>query len=75
MKLAHFLLVRTNYNLNKLTELYVKEIVRFHGAPVSIVLDQDLRFTLRFLPSLQEVLGTKLKFSIAFHPKTEDTGQ
>ena len=51
-KLEHFLLVKTNYNLNKLVELYVKEIVRLHGAPVSIVLDQDLRFTLHFLPSL-----------------------
>ena len=35
-KSAHFLPVRTNYSLDKLTELYIKEIVRLHGIPVSI---------------------------------------
>ena len=38
-KSVHFLLVRTNYNLNKLAELYVKDIVRLHGARVLIMLD------------------------------------
>ena len=47
-KSAHFLPVKTYYNLNKLAELYVKEIVRLHGAPVSIVLNRDPRFTSRF---------------------------
>ena len=30
-KLAHFLLVETDYSLNKLAELYIKEIVRYMG--------------------------------------------
>ena len=30
-KSAHFLLVRTDYSLDKLAELYIKEIVRLHG--------------------------------------------
>ena len=30
-KSAHFLPVRTDYSLDKLTELYIKEIVRLHG--------------------------------------------
>ena len=30
-KLVHFLPVRTNYSLDKLAELYIKEIVRLHG--------------------------------------------
>ena len=46
-KSAHFLLVRTDYSLDKLTELYIKEIVRLHGILVSIILDRDLRFTSR----------------------------
>ena len=45
---AHFLLVRTDYSLNKLAELYIKEIVRLHGIPISIISDRDLRFTSRF---------------------------
>ena len=47
-KSAHFLPVRTDYSLDKLAELYIKEIVRLHGIPVSIILDRNPRFTLRF---------------------------
>ena len=45
--------------------------MRLHGVPVSIVLDQDPMFTSRFWPSLQTALGTRLHFSIAFHPQTD----
>ena len=69
-KSAHFLLVRTDYSLDKLVELYIKEIVRFHGILISIILDRDPRFTSRFLGTLQEALGTRLNFSTAF-PQTD----
>ena len=67
-KLAHFLPVRTDYSLDKLAELYIKEIVRLHGIPISIISDRDPRFTSRFWGKLQEALGTRLNFSTAFHP-------
>ena len=51
-KLAHFLLVRTDYSLDKLAELYIKEIVRLHGIQVSIISDKDPRFTSRFWENL-----------------------
>ena len=57
-KSAHFLPVRTDYSLDKLAELYIKEIVRLHGIPVSIISDRDPRFTSRFWGKLQEALGT-----------------
>ena len=44
-KLTHFLLVRTTYTVDKVTEVYIQEIVRLHGVPVSIVSDRDSRFT------------------------------
>ena len=44
-KSAHFLLVRTDYSLDKLVELYIEKIVRLHGMPVSIISDRDMRFT------------------------------
>ncbi|KZV42601.1 hypothetical protein F511_19861 [Dorcoceras hygrometricum] len=70
-KSAHFLLVKTTYDLNKYAELYVKEIVRLHGIPSSIVSDRDPRFTSRFWKSLHKALGTKLTFSTAFHPQAD----
>ena len=45
--------------------------MRRHGVPVSIVSDQGPRFTSRFWPSLQTALGTRLHFSITFHPRTD----
>ncbi|RVW46416.1 hypothetical protein CK203_081708 [Vitis vinifera] len=56
---------------DRLASLYVKEIVRMHGVPVSIVSDRDLCFTSRFWHSLQKALSTKLSFSTAFHPQTD----
>ena len=57
-KSAHFLPVRTDYSLDKLAEVYIKEIVRLHGILISIISDRDLRFTSRFWGKLQEALGT-----------------
>ena len=47
-KLAHFLAMRVNLPMHRLAELYVSEVIRLHGVPVSIVSDKDTRFTSRF---------------------------
>ncbi|KAA3470449.1 reverse transcriptase [Gossypium australe] len=44
---------------------------RLHGVPLSIITNRDPRFTSRFWKNLQEALGTKLRFSTAFHPQTD----
>ena len=51
-KLAHFIPVRMDYSMNRLAELFVDEIVRLHGVPLSIVSDRDTRFTSRFWKEL-----------------------
>lgn len=70
-KLAHFIAVRTDWTLQKLAKIYIREIVRLHGTPVSIISDQDPRFTSRFLRQLHESLGTRLGFITAFHSQTD----
>ncbi|KAJ9553357.1 hypothetical protein OSB04_017402 [Centaurea solstitialis] len=70
-KSAHFLPIRESSSAEKLAELFVREIVSRHGAPVSIISDRDPRFTSRFWNRFQEELGTKLHFSTAFHPQTD----
>ncbi|CAL2258534.1 unnamed protein product [Prunus armeniaca] len=67
-KFSHFLLIKETYSLVKLAKHFVDEILGY-GAPVSIVSDRDARFTSQFWKCLQEVMGTKLRFSTAFHPK------
>ena len=50
-KSAHFLVVRTTFTLERFCQWYIREIVRLHGVPVSIVLDRDPRFTMHFWKS------------------------
>ena len=68
-KSTHLLSIRTIFTLDKLVSLYVKEIVRLHGVPVSIVSDRDTHFTSKFWKSLQNVLSTQLNFNTVFHPQ------
>ena len=67
-KSAHFLSVHTTYSMDQYAQLYIKEIVRLHGVPKSIVSDRDSRFTSTFWKSLHKAMGTNLAFSTAFHP-------
>ncbi|KAL4346328.1 hypothetical protein GQ457_17G011190 [Hibiscus cannabinus] len=70
-KCAHFLPVHTTYTYDKLAELYIREIVRLHGGPKSIVSDRDPKFTSRFWESLHTALGSQLNFSTSYHPQTD----
>ena len=70
-KSAHFLAVRMTFTLERLYQLYIREIVRLHGVPISIVSDRDPRFTTHFWKSFQKAMGTQLTMSTAFHPKTD----
>ncbi|GJT76707.1 reverse transcriptase domain-containing protein [Tanacetum coccineum] len=54
-----------------LAELYLREVVARHGVPVSIVSDRDNRFTSRFWHRFQEDLGTRVHFSITYHPQID----
>ena len=47
-KSAHLLPVNMKYSMEKLARLYMDEIVRLYGVPVSIVSDKDPRFVSRF---------------------------
>ncbi|KAL0561560.1 hypothetical protein IC582_001994 [Cucumis melo] len=70
-KSAHFVPGKSTYTASKWAQLYMSEIVRLHGVPVSIVSDRDARFTSKFWKGLQAAMGTRLDFSTAFHPQTD----
>ncbi|CAN1154462.1 Transposon Ty3-I Gag-Pol polyprotein [Linum perenne] len=70
-KSAHFIPIKFKPGPDELARLYVREIVRLHGVPISIVSDRDPSFTSRFWVSLQQALGTKVHFSTAYHPQTD----
>ncbi|GKB58311.1 putative reverse transcriptase domain-containing protein [Tanacetum coccineum] len=70
-KSAHFLPTREDYNMDRLTRIYLNEIVARHGVPISIIFDRDSRFTSQFWQSMQEALRTRLDMSTAYYPQTD----
>jgi len=57
-KSAHFVPFHITDSVPKLAEMYIRDIVRLHGVPVSIVFDRNSCFTSRFWKCLQDALGT-----------------
>nr|GEY97614.1 putative reverse transcriptase domain-containing protein [Tanacetum cinerariifolium] len=55
-KSAHFLPMREDETLEKLTRQYLKEVVSKHGVPVSIISDRDGKFTSHFWKSINKAL-------------------
>nr|GFB88125.1 reverse transcriptase domain-containing protein [Tanacetum cinerariifolium] len=70
-KSAHFLPLREDDTLEKLTRRYLKEVVSRYGVPVSIISDRDGRFTSHFWKSLNKALGTRLDMITTYHPETD----
>nr|GEV30944.1 putative reverse transcriptase domain-containing protein [Tanacetum cinerariifolium] len=70
-KSAYFLPMREEYKMDRLARLYLNKMVSRHGVPISIILDRNSCFTLRFWQSMQEALRTHLDMSTAHHPQTD----
>ena len=67
-KSAHFIPVKVTYNAEKLAKIYIFEIVRLHGVPLSILSDRGTQFTSKFWKTLHAELGTRLDFSSILRP-------
>ncbi|GJS60868.1 putative reverse transcriptase domain-containing protein [Tanacetum coccineum] len=74
-KSAHFLPTKKTDTMEKLTQLYLKEIMYRHGIPISIISDRDSHFTSRFWRSLQKVLGMNLDMRTSYHPQTDSQSE
>ncbi|GJZ43357.1 putative reverse transcriptase domain-containing protein [Tanacetum coccineum] len=74
-KSSHFLPMREDDSMEKLTRQYLKEVVSRYGVPVSIIFDRDSRFTSHFWQSLQKAVGTQLDMSTTYHPQTDDQNE
>ena len=67
-KMAHFIPLSSDTTAVSLANSFVRDVIKYHGVPESIVSDRDPRFMGQFWKSVMSAYGTKLKFSTAFHP-------
>ncbi|WMV46182.1 hypothetical protein MTR67_039567 [Solanum verrucosum] len=68
---AHFIHVHTSYSAERLELIYIREVGRLHGVPVSIISGRGPQFTSSFWRTFQDELGTRIDLSTAFHPQTD----
>ena len=54
-----------------IARVYFDTVFRHKGLSRTIISDRDPRFTSHFWRALFKLLGTKLKYSTAFHPQTD----
>ena len=71
-KSSRFMAIKISFTAEQLPELYLKEIVRFHGIPLSIVSDRETKFVFIFWHVLQSAIGTELNLSTTFHPQIDE---
>ena len=57
---AYFIPVQEKYTAENLAELYISQIVRLHGVPISIISYLGSLFTSHFWKALQHGLGTQI---------------
>ncbi|XP_017425527.2 transposon Ty3-G Gag-Pol polyprotein [Vigna angularis] len=70
-KYAHFIPLKHPYSARTVAEIFLREVVRLHGIPKSIVTDRDPLFLSMFWNELFKGQGTQLKMSTAYHPETD----
>ena len=64
-KATHFIPVKSTNKSDAIAKIFLQ-----HGFPKAVISDRDTKFTSNFWKGLFADLGTKLKFSTAYHPQT-----
>ena len=73
--MTHLIPIHTSTKATELSWFFLREVIRLHGLPVSLVSDRDSKFTSRWWREVHRLLGVKLLMSTAFHPQTDGASE
>jgi transposase InsO family protein len=73
--MVHLIPTNTRISAGDVARIYIKEIVRLHGVPESIVSDRDSKFNSEFWREISSSLGQRLLMSTAYHPQTDGSSE
>jgi hypothetical protein len=67
-KFSHFLPLSHPYTAAFVAQLFLSQVYRLHGFPMSVISDRDPVFTSQFWQSLFKLAGAELCMSSSYHP-------
>ncbi|GKB21280.1 retrotransposon-related protein [Tanacetum coccineum] len=70
-KYCHFIPLKRPFTAHSLAKVFLKEVIRLHGIPKSLLSDRDPLFLSTFWKEIFSLQDSKLKFSSAYHPETD----
>ena len=70
-KMVQLIPCRKTTIANKAARLYWQHVVKLHGVPQAIHIDWGAQFIGRWWHEIWTLLGTKLKYKIAYHPQSQ----
>jgi hypothetical protein len=73
--MVHLIPTWTDATAKQIAALYVKEVIRLHRIPETIVSDRDTKFTSQFWNELSKTLGQRLPMLTAYHPQTDGSSE
>jgi hypothetical protein len=70
-KAAHFIPLKTMYKENNVVDIYMREVVHFHGIPKAIVPDRDPKFTSKFWKGLFKGFEKNMNVITTYDPESD----
>jgi hypothetical protein len=70
IKMVHFIPCNKTIISKKIAKLFLDHVFQYHGLLEDIVFNRGPQFASKFWRRLFELLGVKVKLSLAFHPQT-----
>nr|ADB85304.1 putative retrotransposon protein [Phyllostachys edulis] len=70
-KYAHFLSLAHPYSVQHVVQVFMDNILKLHGMPITIVTDRDRIFTSHLFQEIFKMLKVTLRLSTAYHPQTD----